>query len=194
MKRLAAPLLGLTAWAAQDDPVEAPMRVRDRVMAHAERVPNHTCTEAITRDWYEYEGGLAPKSCDALLGRRHRAGAGTLISLAATDRLRLEVALAATADESTVSFSARPETDPDSRPDAPPPIQLPAALAFTFEPTTPISADTAAAGDPFAGRPISAVRDQSGKTVAPAHALMEGTLVRVEIRHSSPPARCWCFS
>jgi hypothetical protein len=89
--------------------------------------------------------------------------------------------------ESTVSFSEIPETDPDSRSNAPPPIQLPAGLAFTFELTTPISADTAAAGDPFAGRLVSALRDKSGKTVAPTHALMEGRLVRVEIRHRSPP-------
>jgi hypothetical protein len=95
MKVLAALVFGLAAWAvADDDPVTVLMRVRDRVMAHAQRIPNHLCTETVTRDWYVYAGGAAPKSCDALLGRRHIAGIGALIRLSATDRLRLDVALA----------------------------------------------------------------------------------------------------
>lgn len=94
MHGLTALLFALIAWAApDDDPIEVLMRVRNRVMAHAQRIPNHMCTETVTRDRYEYRGGPAPKSCDALLGRRHQAGVGTLIRLAATDRLRLDVAL-----------------------------------------------------------------------------------------------------
>jgi hypothetical protein len=94
MKVLAGLVFGLAAWAvADDDPVTVLMRVRDRVMVHAQRIPNHMCTETVTRDWYVYSGGAAPKSCDALLGRRHSAGVGTLIRLSATDRLRLDVAL-----------------------------------------------------------------------------------------------------
>jgi hypothetical protein len=68
--------------------------VRDKVMAHARRIPNYTCVQTIARDWYDYAAGVPPRSCDALLGRRKRAGAGTLIQLATTDRLRLDVALA----------------------------------------------------------------------------------------------------
>jgi hypothetical protein len=95
MKALATLLCGLAAWAVpDDDPVEVLMRVQDRVMTHAQRIPNHTCTETITRDRYDYTAVPAPKSCDALLGRRTRPGVGTLIRLASTDRLRLEVALA----------------------------------------------------------------------------------------------------
>jgi hypothetical protein len=60
----------------------------------AQRIPNHMCMETITRDWYVYSGGAAPKPSEALLGRRHRAGVGALIRLSATDRLRLDVALA----------------------------------------------------------------------------------------------------
>jgi hypothetical protein len=97
MRAVTALLLSLTLWAAaDDDPVEVLMRVRDRVLAHAQRIPNHTCLETITRDWYDYVGVPAPKSCDALLGRRHRAGVGTLIRLATTDRVRLDVGLAET--------------------------------------------------------------------------------------------------
>jgi hypothetical protein len=97
MKALAVLLSAMTVWvAADDDPVAVLMRVRDRVMAHAQRIPNHTCVETIVRDWYDLAAGPPPRSCDALLGRRKRAGAGTLTRLASTDRLRLDVALAAT--------------------------------------------------------------------------------------------------
>jgi hypothetical protein len=89
-------LLGLVACARADDPVAVLMRLRDRVTAHAERIPNHTCVEAVTRDRYDYAADPAPKSCDALLARRAKAGVGTLIKLATTDRLRLDVALADT--------------------------------------------------------------------------------------------------
>lgn len=95
MKVIAALLFPLTLWAAgDDDPIAVLMRVRDKVMANAERIPNYTCVETIVRDWYDYAAGTPPRSCDALLGRRKRAGAGTLLSLATTDRLRLDVALA----------------------------------------------------------------------------------------------------
>jgi hypothetical protein len=91
---IAATLLFLLATKADDDPVEVLMRVRDRVLAHATRVQNHTCVETIVRDWYDMVGAAAPASCDALLGRRKRAGEGTLIKLATTDRLRLDVGVA----------------------------------------------------------------------------------------------------
>ncbi len=95
MHRIAALLFALTAWASADDPVEVLTRVRDKIMAHAARVPNHTCVETIVRDRYAYSVE-PPRSCDALLGRRKRAGEGTLIRLATTDRLRLDVTLANT--------------------------------------------------------------------------------------------------
>jgi hypothetical protein len=91
---IATALLLLLASTAGDDPVEVLMRVRDRVLAHAARVPNHTCVETIVRDWYDMVGADTPRSCDALLGRRKRAGEGTLIKLATTDRLRLDVGVA----------------------------------------------------------------------------------------------------
>ncbi len=95
MKLLAALALALSAYAAaDDDPVAVLMRVRDRVMAHAEQIPNHTCVETIARDVYKQIATTPPRSCDELLGRRKRAGAGTLVKLTTTDRLRLDVAIA----------------------------------------------------------------------------------------------------
>ena len=63
---------------------------------------------------------------------------------------------------------------------------LPAGLRFSIELTKPISADTAAAGDPFTGRLTSAIRDQTGKVLAPSHATVEGRLLRVEIHRANP--------
>lgn len=95
MKLFAALAWALSAYAAaDDDPVAVLMRVRDRVMAHAEQIPNHTCVETIARDVYEQVATTPPRSCDELLGRRKRAGAGTLVKLTTTDRLRLDVAVA----------------------------------------------------------------------------------------------------
>jgi hypothetical protein len=89
--------------------------------------------------------------------------------------------------ESTITFFPEPEpAGGKGRKSAPsPPARVPAGLGFTFELTTPISVDTAAGGDAFAGRLVSALRDK-GKTIAPAHALVEGRLLRVEIRRTPP--------
>ena len=94
MRALAALLCALSACAAaDDDPVEVLARVRDKVLAHAEHIPNHTCVETIVRNRFT-SATAPPHSCDDVLGRRKRAGEGTLITLASTDRLRLDVAIA----------------------------------------------------------------------------------------------------
>ncbi len=94
MKAVAALLCAISAWAAtDDDPLEVLVRVRDRVLAHAERVPNHTCVETIVRDHYARSAAPPPRSCDALLGRRKEAGPDALVTLDTTDRLRLDVAV-----------------------------------------------------------------------------------------------------
>ena len=65
-------------------------------------------------------------------------------------------------------------------------LQLPTGLPFTFELTAPITAETAAAGDAFLGRLTSALRDKNGKIVAPSRSVVEGRLLRVEIRRAAP--------
>jgi len=67
----------------------------------------------------------------------------------------------------------------------PPPLSVPANLRFTLELTAPIPADTAAAGDPFAGRLVAPLRDGK-RTLAPAGSLVEGRLVRVQSFHVPP--------
>ncbi|HWC99673.1 MAG TPA: hypothetical protein VG456_23090 [Candidatus Sulfopaludibacter sp.] len=89
--------------------------------------------------------------------------------------------------ESTVSFFADPAAaGPTPGVPAAPPVSLPPGLKFTFELTTPISAATAAGGDPFSGRLVSPLRDSRGKLIAPAHALVEGRLLRFQNEHAAP--------
>ena len=75
-----------------EDPVEVLMRVRDRVMEHGQRIPNHTCVETIQRDTYESTAGRAGKSCDAVLAFRKQRDFFQRLTLASTDWLRLDVA------------------------------------------------------------------------------------------------------
>ena len=91
--------------------------------------------------------------------------------------------------ESTITFFPAPDNAGGGSPGsaAASPASIPAGLSFAFELTTPIAADTAAGGDPFSGRLVSALRVK-GKTIAPAHALVEGRLLRVEMRRAAPPS------
>ncbi|MCU1236411.1 MAG: hypothetical protein JWP63_4378 [Candidatus Solibacter sp.] len=75
-----------------EDPVEVLTRVRDRVTAHGERIPIHTCVETIQRDTYESTAGHANASCDALLGFRKQRDFFQRLTLDSTDWLRLDVA------------------------------------------------------------------------------------------------------
>jgi hypothetical protein len=87
-------LLALRPAAAEDyDPTEVLVRLRDRVLAHGEQAPNHTCVETITRDRYEAPQP-APKTCDAIVARRNSESYPATLRLATTDRLRLDVLLA----------------------------------------------------------------------------------------------------
>jgi hypothetical protein len=80
--------------AGNEDPVLVLMRLRDQVVEHGERIPNHTCVESIQRDRYEPAAGRAPKSCDALLARRKPGDFRGRLKLDSTDWLRLDVAYA----------------------------------------------------------------------------------------------------
>ena len=78
-----------------DDPVDVLMRLRDQVLRHGRRIPNHTCVETMVRDRFEAPAGRIGKSCDAIMARRRQAGFSHLLRLETTDRLRLDVGMAA---------------------------------------------------------------------------------------------------
>jgi hypothetical protein len=59
-------------------------------------------------------------------------------------------------------------------------LSLPIDLTFSFELTASIPTDTAAAGDSFSAKLVSALRDTKGKLLAPKGAVVEGHLLRVQ--------------
>lgn len=94
MRGMAVVLLGLSSLAAaQDDPAEVLIRLRDQVLAHAERIPNHACVESVRRDVYDAIADPSTRSCDRLLARRKQPGFSSSLRLTTTDRLRLDVLL-----------------------------------------------------------------------------------------------------
>jgi hypothetical protein len=85
-------LAAAPAVAADEDPTDVLIRLRDQVLAHSERIPNYTCVETIHRDRYE-SAINAPKTCDDLVARRKQPNFPLMVRLATSDRLRLDVAL-----------------------------------------------------------------------------------------------------
>src|SRR4051794_23810049 len=68
---IALALVTMAAAAAEDeDPVEILMRLRDQVMTHAGRIPNHTCVETIRRERYQSGSAALQRSCDSILAFR----------------------------------------------------------------------------------------------------------------------------
>ena len=94
----ASPAARPTEPTADDDPVDVLMRLRDQVVAHGARIPNHTCVESIQRDRYEPKSGRAPQSCDTLLGKRKQGDSQARLKAVSTDWLHLDVAMAATGE------------------------------------------------------------------------------------------------
>jgi hypothetical protein len=84
--------------------------------------------------------------------------------------------------ESTVTFSPDSKTVTDERVKSPSAgaLPLPTGLPLSFGLTASIPTDTAAAGDPFFGRLLDAIRDREGKVVAPKGAVVDGHLLRVQ--------------
>jgi len=83
-----------SAMAADEDPTDVLIRLREQVLSHSERIPNYTCVETIHRDRYE-SAVDAPKTCDDLVARRKQPNFPLMVRLTTSDRLRLDVALAA---------------------------------------------------------------------------------------------------
>jgi hypothetical protein len=74
------------------------------------------------------------------------------------------------------TLSAAPGSPPASKPTADPPTPLPAGLRFNAHITTPLDADTAAAGDPIEAVLAAPMRDKKKPVIAPAGTLLHGRL------------------
>jgi hypothetical protein len=79
---------------AQQDPRDLLVGVRNRVMQTVDRLPRYMCTQTIDRAQYEPTGGRRTSSCDDLAAQKKTAQGR--LRLSASDRLRLDVAVAAT--------------------------------------------------------------------------------------------------
>ena len=91
----AARAQGTPASQAQaDDPKDLLLRVRDNLMATIQRLPRYTCTLTIDRAQYASDPLQRAPSCDDLLGLQKKGESKPRLS--ETDRLRLDVAIAAT--------------------------------------------------------------------------------------------------
>src|SRR5262249_13706419 len=89
---LALVTIAAAAAAEDEDPVEILMRLRDQVMTHAGRIPNHTCVETIRRERYQSGSSALQRSCDSILSFRRMNNFDSTLKWLSTDRLRLDVA------------------------------------------------------------------------------------------------------
>ena len=67
------------------------MRLRDRIVDQAQRIPNHTCVETVERGRYQRVPEQAGQSCDRILARRKQPNFARMSHLESSDRLRLDV-------------------------------------------------------------------------------------------------------
>ncbi len=80
--------------AQPEDPKDLLLRVRSNLMGTIGRLPRYTCTLTIDRAQYEADPLQRPASCDDLIGQKKKGQFEPRLS--ETDRLRLDVAIAAT--------------------------------------------------------------------------------------------------
>jgi len=81
------------AVAAENDPAEVLKRVTAKVLAREAALPNYTCVETVTRDYYQYASATPPRSCAALIAQQKGSPTGLPVLLTTTDRLRLDVTI-----------------------------------------------------------------------------------------------------
>jgi hypothetical protein len=87
-----AAVIQSAAWAQTDDPRALLLRIRDNVTDTVERLLRYMCSLTVERAQYAPDP-IHPPSCDGLLGQQHKGQYKP--RLAETDRLRLDVAIAA---------------------------------------------------------------------------------------------------
>ena len=86
---------GIAASAAAEyDPADVLRRAMQKALASAQEIPNYTCVENVTRDYYEPATKMLPRACPVLLEQRHHPTPEMALRLFSTDRLRLDVTLA----------------------------------------------------------------------------------------------------
>ena len=84
--------IGLAAG-AEYDPTEVLRRATEKALASAKTIPNYTCVETVSRDYFEPAAVSLPRACSVLLEQRRHPTPDLVLRLYSTDRLRLDVTL-----------------------------------------------------------------------------------------------------
>ena len=87
--------MGFAATGADYDPVEVLRRATQKVLASARSIPNYTCVETVSRDYFEPVAATLPRACSVLLEQRQHPTLDMALWQYSTDRLRLDVTMAA---------------------------------------------------------------------------------------------------
>jgi hypothetical protein len=81
------------AAAAEHDPVEVLKLVTRKVLAGTQDIPNYTCVETVTRDYFRPAAATIPRACDVLLEQRRHPSLDMVLRPVSRDRLRLDVTM-----------------------------------------------------------------------------------------------------
>ena len=82
------------AMGADYDPNEVIARAKAKVLENVRSVPNYTCVETVSREYFEPLGATLPRACEILLEQRQHPTLDMGLHLYSRDRLRLDVTMA----------------------------------------------------------------------------------------------------
>src|ERR1700720_3604627 len=83
------------AAAGEHDPVEVLKLVTRKVLAGTKDIPNYTCVETVTRDFFRPAAATIPRACHVLLEQRRHPPLDMVLRPVSSDRLRLDVTMTA---------------------------------------------------------------------------------------------------
>jgi hypothetical protein len=81
------------AFLAERDPVEVLAKATEKLAARRRSIPNCTCVETISRDYFRPAAATLPRACSVLLEQRKHPTLDLVLRHVLTDRLRLDVAV-----------------------------------------------------------------------------------------------------
>jgi len=95
MRRLALLLASAALWltGAGRDPADVIREVTRKVLADADRIPNYTCVETVTRKVFVPQASTLARECSAVLALRQHPTLDMVLRQYSTDRLRLDVTM-----------------------------------------------------------------------------------------------------
>jgi hypothetical protein len=80
--------------ATEHDQFEVLRRVTKKVLASAKDIPNYTCVETVSREFFRPAAATIARACDVLLEQRRHPQLDMVLRSVSMDRLRLDVTMA----------------------------------------------------------------------------------------------------